>query len=477
MVLLRHSSGSGRGRVVTSERLFGSDARSASHVVRTALNGELRFADVTREQRTAIGRRIVDVIGPAPIAAQRFPLLASADGEGFATTLDDVLAAPAMYQDPWLDCVDAAQVAKKLFGARHYRKPLAQEVARVNNHSLTWYSLFRGLVPPEWIIDALRAIPDTGAPRPRELSIRRYRSVRAVLIRTPQPVLRRMLKEPLVPMAMALDDTGKEIAEDLVNLRSLTDVQAAVAATKQRHIRGSSDLHELVLQLPIEPHNIRLNSRSRASTAVIERERNLEASFWQLNRQRVQDGAAPLEWEQWQALPGAEREDMLRPVRQWEAEQQRRQRAQLDQARRQQLEAEELARRRRIAADTQRAAWAAATTAKIEQAGTLGGLEVVVASNARQLREWARTMHNCIGRYERELGLDVLLGLFRDGRLVANAEINSRDGVVQLLGRYNQDFETAKDLGVDLGRQVLSDLQAIGVPASPHGWGLASLVA
>lgn len=477
MVVLRHSSGSGRPRVVTSERLFGSDRRSAALEVRTALNGSLRYQEVPRAEITAIGRRIVETIGPAPIAAQRFPLLASDDGAGFATKLDDVMAAPALYQDPWLDCADAAQVARKLFGARQYRRPLAREVARVSNHTLVWYSLFRGLVPPEWIIDALRAVPDVGvAPRPRELSSKRWRTLRALLVRTPQPVLRRILKEPLLPLTMVLDDTAKQITDSVFTVRSMADVEAVIAATKQRHIRSSQELHDLVMRMPADPHNNLLNNRGRAARAVIERERELEHNFVRVNRHRVREGTQPLQWEQWQTLPADEQDAMLVPVYMREDADRQRQRQQFDEAQRRREQAEEQARRRRIAADTERATWAAEATAKIEQAGTLGGLDAVVASNGRQLRGWGTTMHNCIGSYERELGLDVLLGLFRDGKLVANAEINRRDGVVQLLGRYNQDFETATGLGIDLGRHVLADLEALGIPASPGGWGLAALI-
>ncbi|WP_139184115.1 hypothetical protein [Tsukamurella pulmonis] len=84
-------------------------------------------------------------------------------------------------------------------------------------------------------------------------------------------------------------------------------------------------------------------------------------------------------------------------------------------------------------------------------------------------------MRTCIGGYSNELGLDVLLGLFRDGDLVANVQITRAEGVVQLLGKYNRGFAATKDLGADLGRMVLADLQALGVPAAKHGWGLRDL--
>ncbi|MFJ2778178.1 hypothetical protein [Kitasatospora sp. NPDC087315] len=86
-------------------------------------------------------------IGELPDWNDRFPLLE-----------DYRMYPPASDYMPYLDAHDHAQVAKNLFGVRTYRRPLAREVQRLDISTLSWFALFRGLVPVDWLIDAMRTM-------------------------------------------------------------------------------------------------------------------------------------------------------------------------------------------------------------------------------------------------------------------------------------------------------------------------------
>ncbi|MCX4405921.1 MULTISPECIES: hypothetical protein [unclassified Streptomyces] len=128
-------------------------------------------------------------IGELPNWNDRFPLLK-----------DDRQGRPASAYLPYLDAHDHAQVAKNLFGVRAYRRPLAREVERLDISTLSWFAMFRGLVPVDWLIDAMRTTKtasDRSLMRELSLTSLQRRGIRSILRRTPQPVLRRILKEPV----------------------------------------------------------------------------------------------------------------------------------------------------------------------------------------------------------------------------------------------------------------------------------------
>lgn len=75
------------------------------------------------------------------------------------------------------------------------------------------------------------------------------------------------------------------------------------------------------------------------------------------------------------------------------------------------------------------------------------GLECKIARKSSDLNEWSKEMSNCISGYKQEAisGEQTFLGFYRDGELIANANIREKDfACEQLLGKYNQ-FLSEKD--------------------------------
>ncbi|KXO95820.1 hypothetical protein AXK56_16555 [Tsukamurella pulmonis] len=312
----------GYSRTSTSLRLFATDTADAVQVVRGSL-GAGRDYLATGGQVTSVRRRLENTIGPAPIITERFPLLASNDSSGFATTLSTIATASAHIQDPWLDSIDAAQVARKLYGARNYRRPMAREVARLDPYTLSWYAVFRGLVPPDWIVDALRRVPDDH-PSPQGLSSTQVKSLRALLVRTPQPVLRRLLKEPLGPLSMAMRDTADLMRSFAVRFRGDDDIARLLALAGQRNIRSSTDLHNLVMTVPSNPELLLRNTARAAATGkVMAMERELRYLLDRLNECRVEEDLELVEWQTWIGLTTDERAQLLNDLDQRELDAER----------------------------------------------------------------------------------------------------------------------------------------------------------
>ena len=455
---------------VSSGRIFAADEHSAPTAVTEAL-GDTEKWECTPQKLGAIRRGALRFLGPAPVLADRFPLLASPDGAGFATTLEAIARASAREQNPWLDSYDAAAVARKLFGGNNYRKPFAREVIRHRPEILSSYALFRGLVPPEWIIDALRAIEGDSRILPwGGFFDHQYRSARSLLTRTPQPVLRRMLRQPATPMLIALRDTADMISHGGGAVRDIDAVAGAITLTGQRNIRSATDLHNLVGNVPPTVRDRFRSTRSLAGTATADAERALALDFPIVNDRRRVEGLTEFQWDEWLAMPAEARAEIVDACH--EAYLEREHRA--DEARRQAYEAHRAAR---MAADAESVPWAADLTARLNASPQLGGLDVVVADSREQLLEWGAKMRNCIASYDDRRGIDLLLGLFRADELVANVQITREGGVVQLLGRYNRSFTDIEQLGADVGRAVLADLEALGVRVNPAGWGVSDLVA
>ena len=454
---------------VSSRRIFAADEHSAYTAVTEAL-GDTEMWECTPQKLGAIRRGALRFLGPAPVLADRFPLLASPDGAGFATTLEAIARASAREQNPWLDSYDAAAVARKLFGGSNYRKPFAREVVRHRHEVLSSYALFRGLVPPEWIIDALRAIEGDSRILPwGGFFDHQYRSARSLLTRTPQPVLRRMLRQPATPMLIALRDTADMISHG-GGVRDIDAVAGAITLTGQRNIRSATDLHNLVGNVPPAVRNRFRGTRSLAGTATADAERALAHDFPLVNDHRREEGLPEFQWDEWLAMPGEARAEVVDERHQAYLEH-------LHRADEAHLQAYEAHRTERMAADPESAAWAGDLTARLDALPQLGGLDVVVADSREQLLEWGAKMRNCIASYDDRRGMDLLLGLFRADELVANVQITREGGVVQLLGRYNRSFTEIEQLGADVGRAVLADLEALGVRVNPAGWGVSELVA
>lgn len=405
-----------------------------------------RVRDAAEEAIGDAGRHI----GELPRMEDRFPLLKTCVG------------GPATTYLPFLDAPDYAQVAKNLFGVRAYRRPLAREVERVGIETANWFALFRGLVPVDWIIDAMAA---SGPAGPRTMTALERRGVRSILRATPQPVLRRILKEPATQAQRTLRDAAVGVAHRLGTTRDLSLLPEMIAARGQRRIRGSRDLEHLVLGLPqIERWN---HPRNRAAEKTIQGEaaalREMEA-YNQEVRLLPEGTAEAATWELW-------KDDGFR--RRAAAFIEARRRELMAAHQRERLEREEARRAERIAREASRHQWAQETEALLDGAEAAPGLTVTVARDAATLARWGADMNNCIGGYARDLGLDVLAAVCdTDGKVRLNLQITESHGVEQILGKNNRD--AVRELG-DTAQQVVDGLAGLGLRFPRHALGMNGL--
>ena len=411
------------------------------------------------EVADAIVKAIEDIhehMGDLPTWAERFPLLPVRPNR------------PAYQYLPYLDARDEAQVAKNLFGIRSYRRPLAREVQRLDIGTLSWFALFRGLVPIEWIIEAMAATktvkPLSGQRQHSHIS-RHRRGIRAILRLTPQPVLRRILKEPLGQAQRTLVDAADSTAHQLGVTRDLGLLPDIIAARGQRRIRNSRDLEQLVRGLPqIERlHNPRIRSTQRTMQNEIYSLHEME----RYNRevQLLPAGtAAVASWELW-------RDDAFRQQALSLLEERR---LELMTAReRERREQHEARRLERIAKQAQRHQWAIETTALLDGHVIAPGMRLVVARDAATLTQWGAALNNCIGGYARDLELDVFLAVCdAAGDVRLNLQITQAHGVEQILGKNNRD--AVRELG-DAAQQVVDGLTGLGIPFQDEALGTRGL--
>lgn len=394
-------------------------------------------------------------IGQLPSWNDRFPLLET-----------ELVTAYAYL--PYLDAYNHAQVAKNLFGVRAYRRPLAREVERLDINTLTWFALFRGLVPVDWLIDAMSATSaagDSSRMREQSLTSLQRRGIRSILRRTPQPVLRRILKEPVHQARRTLADAANSTAHRMAVTRDLDLLPEIIAARGQRRIRDSRDLEHLVRDLPpIERWN---DPRGRKAERVMQNEiyslHEMERYNEQL--QQLPEGTGPAAtWDLWKDETFRQRALDLIEDRRRELMAARQRAA---------FEREEARRLERIQQQAQRHQWAKETAALLDGKEVAPGLTLAVARDAETLLRWGAMLNNCIGGYARELELDVFVAVCEaDDRVRLNLQITERQGVEQILGKNNRDV--VRELK-EAAQQVIDGLAALGLSFHPDALGMRSL--
>ncbi|KOT51132.1 MULTISPECIES: hypothetical protein [Streptomyces] len=396
-------------------------------------------------------------IGELPDWNDRFPLLKAGRQDR-----------PASAYLPYLDARDHAQVAKNFFGVRAYRRPLAREVERLDVGTLSWFAMFRGLVPVDWLIDAMGTTKTaSGRMLMRQLPLTslQQRGIRSILCRTPQPILRRILKEPVHQARRTLASAADCTADRLVVTRDLDLLPEIIAARGQRRVRGSCDLEHLVRGLPaIERWR---DPRGRTAQRVLQEEICALREMEHYNREihLLPAGTAQVaDWDLW-------KDEAFRMQALGLLEDRRRE---LMAAReRERYEREEARRLERIAKQAQRHQWALQTAALLDGREAAPGLSLVVAREAETLSRWGATLNNCIGGYAGELELDVFAAVCEaDGRVRLNLLITQSHGVEQILGKNNRDAEC--ELG-EAAQQVVDGLGAMGVSFRSNAWGMDGL--
>ncbi|WP_424862993.1 PcfJ domain-containing protein [Streptomyces sp. MMS24-I29] len=411
---------------------------------------------------------ILRLIGDLPVAEDRFPLLETVSFLGLAHS-------GQMY---YLDAEDFKTVAENVFGKTRYRKPLAREIERLTqcmksnqdwrrSHDmsvLNWFRMFRGLVPVDWIIESMRRTETNHYIylTPAELVM-----ARALFRRVPQPVLGRILAEPVAQAVRVIKDTVRTIGNPQVRLCDLDLLPELIRARGQRRIRSSRDLENLVRSMPTIHVESPSLVRSNQMIGIMINEAHELQAMDRYNRQiaRLEDRDLPVAtWEQWK-LPEfrEDAEELLAEHRHelmtaQEAERQAR---------------AEKRRQERLALEQARAAWAAETTKKLDGV-CAGGYRFVVARDAETLARWGWRLNNCIAGYASELGLDVFVGVL-DGedRVRLNIEIDWQRGICQFLGTNNRD--AVAELGQDAAQQVLDAVIGTGIPVDDYALGMYQL--
>lgn len=408
----------------------------------------------------AVDRAIAAIrehIGELPNWDERFPLLQ-----------DDRQYHPASTYLPYLDCHNHAQVAKNLFGVRAYRRPLAREAERLDIGTLNWFAMFRGLVPVDWLIDAMRTTETASGSslmhQPSLTSLQK-RGIRSILRRTPQPVLRRILNEPVHQARRTLADAADCTANRLAVTRDLDLLVERIAARGQRRVRGSRDLEHLVRDLPaIERwHDPRGLTAQRAMQEEAYALREME--YYNREIRLLPEGTAQVaDWDLWKDEAfRAQALDLIEGLR-----------CELMAVRdRERHEREEARRLERIASQAQRHRWALRTAALLDGREVASGLSFVVARDAETLSRWGAMLNNCIGGYADELELDVFVAVCEaDGLVRLNLQITQSHGVEQILGKYNRD--AVRELGA-AAQQVVDGLGAMEISFHSDALGMDGL--
>lgn len=356
----------------------------------------------------------------------------------------------------FVDSTDYREVTRRAFSAYNVTKPLVKAVTRLEGYGLRWFRPFRGLVPVEWIVESMNRNTPASLSRGRPLD---ERTLRSILRRLPQPVLRRILAEQTDHAMQTMFDACRAIRKGGVINSDITALEELVAARGQKNIRSSRDVEQIIFhQLPeIEDQvvaNKRVSKRSLITQRVLSQEIEEGRDFREYNSLAAETpGEQPLTWEQWQdpvvQRRAQEAMERLRRERQSRREREREERMEQE-------------RQERMRRETETAQWAKSLTERLDGLTVGGGYTVKVAEKPMELTSWGNLMGNCIGGYGQRIGLDIL-GAIEDerGAMVLNFNVVKDRGLCQFLGKHNRDADEA--LSRHLAQQILDDLIAAGV--------------
>lgn len=396
-------------------------------------------------------KSVDDLIGPMPTTAERFPLWASISEE-----LQPIGGQSAMYL-PWLDATSTKEVAQNLFGIRNYRRPLAAEVGRIGpGPVLSWFRLFRGLVPIEQVIDAMRGSESIPWGTYHQPTAHELATIRQILRRLPVPVLRRILQEQPLPAYLILRDAAHTASNPQAMKRDLDLLPEVIAIGGQRRLRSSRDVEQLVRGLPeqevFHDPKVAVSTRIRRRLWEEGRERRALENHNHLVRER--DGAEEVTWEQWRDPAFREELEAARLALEEQAERER------------------IERRRQ--AEREKAEWTNALSDRLDGAQLPGGYRIVVAKDQLTLLKWSQRMRNCIDSYADVLGIEVLAAVLdSEGEVRLNLQITHENGLMQMQGYDNTDATRA--IGETDAQAVLDHLVECGVTVWPHAIGTHGL--
>lgn len=407
------------------------------------------------EAKDELREGLPDIIGGVPSFNRRFTVGAEA-------------ALRESTHPYFVDAPDYREVTRRAFSAYNVTKPLVKAVTHLEGHGLRWFRPFRGLVPVEWIAESMNHNTPTTVSRSRAID---ERTLRSVLRRLPQPVLRRILAEQADHAIETMLDSCRAIYSGGKVHRDITPLEELIAARGQKNIRSSRDVEQIIFhQLPeIEDplsSNKRVSKRALSTQRVLGQEIEEGRDFREYNSLAEETpGEQPLTWEQWKdpvvQRRAQETMERLRRERQSRREREREERMERE-------------RQERMRREAETAQWAKSLTERLDGLTVGGGYTVKVAAKPMELTSWGNLMGNCIGGYGQRIGLDIL-GAIEDerGAMVLNFNVVKERGLCQFLGKHNRDADEA--LSRHLAQRILDDLIAAGVEVKHTPLGASGL--
>ena len=419
-----------------------------------------------------IAQAVAHLGGEPDIIGDRLPLLNEDHPDAVHKFAPDTLSwQPHNEILPWLDATDAKQVTMNLFGKRAYRRDLGRAVAAAPIKVLPFFATWRGLVPTDDLVGALIAAGDASEDPEYLNRADDLTGLRSLLRAIPEALRRRLL-----PMTntYATQRQWFDIVTYYGKSKDLAVLTERIEAIGHRRVRDLTDLEQIMNQLPFGPKTTRAMARSETAQRRHTKIREAWQIFDQINRHYENTGQPELTLERW-ADPEI-REQLIAEHQEIQAR-----------ARQAEIEAraaqEEAVRQERLAREEARAAWAQEMTARLDGL-VIDGMRIVVAKDAKTLAHWGTVMHNCIGGYHGELGLDIL-GAFvpadtpakelTTAKPVLNVQI-TQERIVQVLGSYNRPVSKVLDGGLDAATSLFTQLSAVdGVTVDGQIWGLADV--
>lgn len=413
---------------------------------------------ITNDEINELARRITAFLGDTKTYSELYPMLRlKPEQPGTNSSLARL---------PYLHAQNFAEVARNAFGKTRYRKPLGAQVARSNSDVVAFYRLFRGLVPIDWIIDAMRATPD-GEYLRSEPNRGHYDKIRKILTKLPQEVLARLLKQPIQQLSRSLSDCALSI-NAYGGIRDLGELGTLVAARGQRNIRDSRDVETLVRILPIVPIVDQAKIEGmQARRSAMAKEQALNRARKILNADRVAQGLPELTWEEWRKPEVHE--------------------ALMDEVTLAEVNAEERyyadQRKQKAEENVLATQWLQDIKPRIDGAVLPGPTEeapayrIKAAASHTELALWGAALNHCIGEgyYAQLLDIDLLLGLYdtSSNKLISTAHVKMEHGLTQIFAKHNTDI--AKVMGVDNATHMIKQLIELGISVNKNTWGIAGV--
>lgn len=407
----------------------------------------------------------MQVVGQAPSFEERFPM---ADQIGL-DTMNGNVTEPWFVARHFLDAQNFAEVARSMYGARNYRRPLGRALDGARFQAHCALLPFRGLVPVDWIIDAYRAI-DGRSVRHAPTTQGEFDAFRLTLRAFSLADRRRFLRE------IGDRDEGALYAMRDISYENPAAIRAGMKGRDLGRARSLGEAHHKMSRVARAARRDGFRTETEKTVARRARGRDVARRMKREIRERgeyerlIGRTLTDAEWEA-SAEDRARRADEMAAIR--EADRQRRMNEEQREAEQRTRELERRAaeerRRRQEEYERKRAeelAWHREVTPKLD--GLIrDGMRFEIAEEPATLDRWSDEMDHCIDSYDHLVRTEVLGGIYResDGKLMLNFAANKREGVYQCLGNVN------RPTGENTWAVLVEVFGSVGIEPKGRCWG------